>query len=236
MIDGVSIGIKISSLKEKDDLFLPFTGNNLLQAPSYKDRMFIKLKKDRDILKNAVKNENYPIVNVKGSSDDNMAAIKDFSISMKKHGYTCPPRAYLDLLKDLSSASSTVKMLQPFDNKLLKELRTSLSSPDSNVLRDPELRSLQDCLRSMYPVFMERLNGLAVPARPQDDHLPVHVRDIFVRLLDFIINFHRDLPVRTETDYRARGDGEIKGQILPLFPLRYVPVNRYFLVIMVYSV
>ena len=149
-----------------------------------------------------------------------MAAIKDFSISMKKHGYTCPPRAYLDLLKDLSSASSTVTMFQPFHNKLLKELSTSLSNPDSNVLRDPELRSLQDCLRSMYPVFMERLKGLVVPARPQDDHLPVHVRDIFVRLLAFIMNFHRDLPVRTETDYRERGEGEIKGQILPLFPLR----------------
>ena len=78
---------------------------------------------------------------------------------------------------------------------------------------------------------MEISNGLAVPARPHDDPLPV-----FVRLLDFIINFHRDLPVRTETDYRARGDGEIKGQILPLFPLRYVPVNRYFFVTMVYSV
>ena len=87
----------------------------------------------------------------------------------------------------------------------------------------------------MYPVFMERLKGLAVPARPQDDHLPVHVRDIFVRLLDFIMSFHRDLPVRTETDYRAGGDGEIKGQILPLFPLRYVPVNRHFLLTMVYS-
>ena len=47
-------------------------------------------------------------------------------------------------------------MFQPCDTDLLKKLRDSLDKPD-NVLRDTKLSNLQTELRSLYPVFMDRL-------------------------------------------------------------------------------
>jgi hypothetical protein len=221
VIDGVSIGIKVSSLKDKADLFLPFDGESLLDAPTYKERMFLKLKKDRDLLKSSLKLGTYPTISTRNGSDSHLVAVKDFTVGMKKSGFSAPPKSYLDLLKDLSSASSTVTMFQPCDTDLLKKLRDSLDKPD-NVLRDTKLSNLQTELRSLYPVFMDRLEGLALPAGPDGEHLPLHVRSFINKLLDFVIKYQEELPVRTSTDYTERKEGEILGQLTPLFPIRYI--------------
>ena len=232
VIDGVSIGIKISSLKDKSELFLPFSGNSLLDAPTYKERMFIKLKKDRDLLKNAANAEKYPIITNKTSNDAHMTAIKEFITSMKKSGYSCPPKALCDFLCDLASASSTVTMFQPFNKNLLEQLLESFRDEKVNILRDTNLRELQSELRLFYPVFMDRLQGLASPLRSNDFHLPDAVRKIYITLIQFVLQFDAKLPYRTAKDYTKRVQGEIEGQIIPLFPpmyerARYTADDRY---------
>ena len=91
-----------------------------------------------------------------------------------------------------------------------------------NVLRDTGFSDLQTVLRSLYPVFMDRLEGLAMPAGPDGEHLPLHVRIFINKLLDFVIDYQEKLPVRTSADYIERKEGEILGQLTPLFPIRYI--------------
>ena len=52
-MDGVAVGMLFEKVKdiEMDDFIIPFESPEVLDAPAFKDRMFIKTKKNRDFLK-----------------------------------------------------------------------------------------------------------------------------------------------------------------------------------------
>ena len=54
------------------------------------------------------------------------------------------------------------------------------------------------------------------------EHLALHVRCLINKLLDFVIKYQEGLPIRTSADYRERKEGEILGQLTPLFPIQYM--------------
>ena len=58
--DGVAVGMQWDKMKEISDLIMPFNSPEILDAPQYKERMFIKMKKNRDLLKKCMETGNYP--------------------------------------------------------------------------------------------------------------------------------------------------------------------------------
>ena len=52
-MDGVAVGMLFEKVKniEMDDFIFPFESPEVLDAPAFKDRMFIKTKKNIDFLK-----------------------------------------------------------------------------------------------------------------------------------------------------------------------------------------
>ena len=118
-MDGVCIGISVDNMRDQkdSDLFLAYSDKPILDAPEYKERMFLKQKKNRDLLKHSCLKNKYPDLRlVKFEKDPGMLVIKDFVQGVKSEGHSDLPREYADVLLDISSFSSTISMLQIQNN------------------------------------------------------------------------------------------------------------------------
>ena len=85
-MDGVAIGMMVEKLKKEDNLILPASSPVVLDAPSYKERMFIKTKKNRKLLKTACeenKFSNFRFVNY--NHDPGMEIISDLIEAVKNN-------------------------------------------------------------------------------------------------------------------------------------------------------
>ena len=82
------------------DLVLPFNSPEILDAPHYKERMFIKLKKNRDMLKKCMDTDNYPnFSKCDFSKEPNMIFVKNACEELKSQGYTTLPEAMSDIFQ-----------------------------------------------------------------------------------------------------------------------------------------
>ena len=61
-MDGVSIGMMVDKVQKEGNLFVPIEPDNVLDAPEYKQRMFIKTKKNRRMLIKACEERKFPII------------------------------------------------------------------------------------------------------------------------------------------------------------------------------
>ena len=68
--DGVSIGMFIENLRGKENLFVPYNSPDVLQAPSFNDRNFIRQPSNRAILKKAAESGKFPLFRTANLSDD----------------------------------------------------------------------------------------------------------------------------------------------------------------------
>ena len=59
-MDGVCIGISVDNIKDSDS-FLECSDKPILDAPEYKERMFLKVKKNRDSLKISSQKKHFQI-------------------------------------------------------------------------------------------------------------------------------------------------------------------------------
>ena len=58
-MDGVSIGMMVDKVQKEGNLFVPIQSDNILDAPEYKERMYIKTKKNRKMLRTACEERKY---------------------------------------------------------------------------------------------------------------------------------------------------------------------------------
>ena len=157
--DGVAVGMQWEKIKDISDLdlVLPFNSPEILDAPHYKERMFIKLKKNRDMLKKCMDTENYPnFSKCDFSKEPNMIFVKNACEELKSQGYTTLPEAMSDIFHNLSSNSSTVSLFQVVDIKLMDQLKNNLFCKSSQLNID------QRCLgKSVCKTFSGTLQAHA---------------------------------------------------------------------------
>ena len=49
-MDGVSQGMMVDKVQKRGNMFVPIESDQVLDAPEYKDRMFIKTKKNKKMI------------------------------------------------------------------------------------------------------------------------------------------------------------------------------------------
>ena len=210
-MDGVCIGISLDNIKnQKDsDPFLEYS----------EKRMFVKEKKNRDLIRSACSREKLPdLRSVKFEKDPGMLIIREFIQEIKSEGHSEIPSEYIDVLLDISSVSSTISMLQINKKTLINRLIENLNSPDTQLMCDPENLHLKQEIFRTFPLIYKRLDNISRMVR-SDGKLPNFVKKYFVEILKFCMQYCDSLPVRQDSDYLQRIGGEIKAEVFPNFPL-----------------
>ena len=124
---GVSIGMMVDKVQKEGNLFVPVESDNVLDAPEYKQRMFIKTKKNRRMLIKACEERKFPIIkSTHYNQDPGMKSVNDLLEGIKSEGYATMPDAISDLLQEISSVSSTISIFQTLDTDLLDKPKKSL--------------------------------------------------------------------------------------------------------------
>ena len=87
-MDGVSIGMMVDKVQREGNLFVPIESGKILDAPEYKERMFIKTKKNRKMIIKACQEGKFP--NIKHSLFDQDPGLEHVSTlfeGLKSEGY-----------------------------------------------------------------------------------------------------------------------------------------------------
>ena len=205
-MDGVCIGISVDNMRDQkdSDLFLEYSDKPILDATEYKERMFLKQKKNRDLLKHSCLKNKYPDLRlVKFEKDPGMLVIKDFVQGVKSEGHSDLPREYADVLLDISSFSSTISMLQIQNKNLMNQLKENLDCEQSQLMCNQDSLELKHQLFKTYPLIYKRLENISRMVLA-DGKLPKFVKTYFVKVLEFCIAYCDSLPVRNYSDYLQR--------------------------------
>ena len=126
--------------KSMDDFVLPFNSSEVLDAPSFKERMFLKNKKGREYLRNCMKDKTFP--NFKETylvKEANICYVKEMFDDLMMQGYRYIPDVVCDILHDVSAQSSTVNLFQVIDLDVLKDLEKNLRSPAQHMTDEASL-------------------------------------------------------------------------------------------------
>ena len=167
VVDGVQMGIQTSKLTEgeftkvaKNSSKIEFKGSN------YRDRMFIKLPANRNILREAAKKGAWPkyekLVNPTKSAQDHDPGMELFwkLVSDLDQNQTAKPsRGLILLMSNLSTSSSTVGLMQTINTALIKDLMTFLQGGKS-FLKGFEMIAVHKEMKTDYPVLMDILLNL----------------------------------------------------------------------------
>ena len=163
-MDGVCIRISVDNMRDQkdSDLFLAYSDKPILDAPEYKERMFLKQKKNRDLLKHSCLKNKYPDLRlVKFEKDPGMMVIKDVVQGVKSKGHSELPREYADVLLDISSFSSTISMLQIQNKILMNRLKENLDCEQSQLMCNQDSLELKHQLFKTYPLIYKRLENIS---------------------------------------------------------------------------
>ena len=168
-MDGACVGISVDNIKhQKDsDLFLQYSDKDILNVPDYKSRMFIKEKRNREIIRNACLQSKIPdLRKVNFEKDPGMLLIKDFFSALKSRNASDFPSPYCDILNDISSVSSTISMLQVNERSLIVKLIENLSLSNTQLMCEPASLNLKQELFKTFPLIYKRLNTQQVNISP----------------------------------------------------------------------
>ena len=116
VFDGIALGIQIKKVKEFKDKMQFVLGRESatkLSGTTFHDRSFIKLKSNKDLLKECAKNQVWPM------------KVKDYLVPKADHGMQCfwqmiekqdttapVPEGLLLLMSNLSASTSTTNLFQ----------------------------------------------------------------------------------------------------------------------------
>mgnify|MGYP003325936558 CR=1 FL=1 len=115
--------------KELLNIEIKNVNNKPLSSSNFKERMFIKpYIKGREVLKRAAALEQYPKFGNTKITDPGLADTKKLFDSVKKRWSAEIPKPYVDVMKLLSSSSSTISLFQPFDMETSKSLLNFLQN------------------------------------------------------------------------------------------------------------
>ena len=220
--DGVAVGMLWDKVRNIPDLVLPFESSSILDAPPYKERMFIKMKKNRDFLKKSLGSTEYPkFSRFDFSKEPNMELVKHMCEELKSQGYRAMPDAVSGILHDLSSNSSTVSLFQVIDVDILSSLQENLFSSSTQLVIDQSTIELKNQCIKRYPVLFDRLLS-ASNMTLSNGRIPQTIKKLYGEIIKFTLDFYNSLEVRErEHDYSRRQDGEIKSEVFPQFPVLF---------------
>ena len=154
-----------------------------------------------------------------------MLIVKELIQGIKEEGHSELPSEYSDILQDISSVSSTMSMFQTEDQGLLNKLRENLDNPQSQMMCEPESLELKQQVFKTYPLIFKRFENISRMSN-SSGKLPEFVKKIYVKVIEFCLEYCESIPVRQPTDYTPRQGGEIKAEVFPKFPL-LAEKNRY---------
>ena len=206
-MDGVSIGMLVDKLRDEENPLLPFISKEILDAPEFKDRMFIKLKKNRNLLQNVFKSSSKTVNLSKKDleKDPNMANVQTYLSNVKSEGYSDNVE-FFDLLTDISSVSSTTSIFQVMNVELLEKLKDNMLDKNSQIMKSVETLELKEEISKVYPLIYKRLKNISnLPF--MDGKLPNFVKEFVSDLIDFVLNFYKSVPNRNKA-FTKRTDGE----------------------------
>ena len=220
-MDGVSIGIMVDKVQKEGNLFVPISSDEILDAPEYKERMFIKTKKNRKMIIKACEDRKYP--NIRSSQfnqDPGLKNVSDMLEGVKLEGYQNMPDAISDLLYEITSVSSSISIFQTMDTDLLNNLKESLQDDKHDFLTDPKYLQLKQNIFLKYPLIFKRLDAIG-RMMLSNGKIPKCVKIFTLSLIDFCISYWSSLPVRQSSDYQLMNKGdEVKSECFPLWDIR----------------
>ena len=123
-MDGVSVCMMVDKVQKEGNLFLPIESDKILDAPEYKERMFIKTKKNRKMIIKACQEGKFP--NIKNSQFDQDPGLEHVSTlleGIKSEGYKQMPNGISNILREITSVSSTISLFQTMELHLLNDIR-----------------------------------------------------------------------------------------------------------------
>ena len=220
-MDGVSIGMMVDKVQKEGNLFVPIESDNVLDAPEYKQRMFIKTKKNRRMLIKACEERKFPTIrSTHYNQDPGMKNVSDLLEGIKSEGYASMPDAISDLLQEISSVSSTISIFQTLDIDLLNNLKTSLQDDERDLLTDQKYLDLKQRMFKKYPLLYKRWDSISRMMLSHGE-IPKSAKIFILSLIDFCINYFSSLAVRKSTDYKTMNMNEdVKSECFPLWDIK----------------
>ena len=182
VIDGIAMGLMKSRLDKNEEEFKNDLGKKSkieFVGSKYKDRMFIKLSKNRKKIRTAAIEKDWPVLGNDGDSDSDPEyevgekrkkneqdeGMEIFTNFVKELDQSVKPSsAILMLMENLSSSSSTIGMMQEFDEDLIHKIQLFLKGEEKyNFLSGIENVQLNIEVRRKYPTLMKILEASADP-------------------------------------------------------------------------
>ena len=202
VIDGIAMGIQKGELEKHKDIVvkdLPRKSKKEFSGSCFQDRMFIKLPKNRKLLKSAAQKKEWPVLDChpepdnhhevevakkrpKLEHDDGMEKFCQFLRTFDKS--TKPSRNFLTIMEILSTSTSTAAITQEYDGILLQKMKMYLEGDEQyNFVTGIANFDLNMQVRQQYPILLKILEGslssdgiLGKPIR-SDFHLYSNVHD-----------------------------------------------------------
>ena len=118
VLDGIALGVqikKVKAFKEKMQFVLGRESERTLSGTKFEDRSFIKLKSNKEILKESVENKMWPIKNkqIGGRAQKADSGMQKFWQMIEKQDKTLPVSdGLLLLMTNLSTSTSTTNLFQ----------------------------------------------------------------------------------------------------------------------------
>ena len=210
VIDGIAMGLMKSLLdKNEEDLTNDLGKKSKIEfvGSKYKDRMFIKLSRNRKKIRSAAIEKDWPVLGNDGDSDtdteyevgekrkkrEHDEGMEIFSNFLKELDQSVEPSsAILMLMQNLSSSTSTVGMMQEFDEDLIHKIQLFLEGDEKyNFLSGMENLQLQIDVRRKYPILMKILEASVDP----DGNLKKPIRcDVLFSFYLFMFVIHIQSP------------------------------------------
>ena len=114
--DGIALGIQIKKVKEFKDKMQFILGRESatkLSGTTFQDRSFIKLKSNKDLLKECAKNQVWPMKDKDYLAPKADPGMQCFWQMIEKQDTTAPvPEGLLLLMSNLSTSTSTTNLFQ----------------------------------------------------------------------------------------------------------------------------
>ena len=178
VFDGIAMGMMKSELnKYKDEFVKELVRKSRIdiKGSKFNDRMFIKLSRNRKILRKASENKAWPDTGIEENSDsdpeyevgekrkktkhdEGMDQFLNFLKTLDKSARPSP--GIVLLMQNLSSSTSTIGMMQEFDQPLIEKIEIFLKGDKKyNFLSGITNIDMNIEVRKKYPVLMKILEA-----------------------------------------------------------------------------
>ena len=186
VIDGIAMGIMKSEIEKHHEDFtedLKHESRTELEGSQYKDRMFIKLLKNRKKLRKAAETQSWPSdkeededdeyeVGEKRKKTENDCGMEEFEkFLMKTDKKEKPNKGIIMMMENLSTSTSTIGMMQEYDHGLLEAIENFLRGDKNyNFLSEVKNMDLNVNVRKKYPILMKIIEGAADAEGNVEEH------------------------------------------------------------------